>query len=166
MDPPPDRIKSATLEHLALVIAQLALLAALLLSPGYGHLAWLAPARSLGLLLGAAGLVLAGVAAWQLRAGRSLTPMPTPRAAAVLQTRGLYRQVRHPVYSGLLVWACGVAIAAASVLHFLLFGMLWVVLAAKAKREEQLLNHKFSGYAEYAARTPRFFPTPRRHPSS
>lgn len=166
MAPSPDRIRSTPPKHLALVIVQLALLAALILSPACGHLAWLGPARPLGLLLGAAGLVLAGLATWQLRAGRSLTPMPTPRAGAVLQTRGLYRQVRHPVYSGLLVWACGVVIAAASVLHFLLFGLLWVVFIAKAKREEQLLNQRFSGYAEYAARTPRFFPVPKRSHSS
>jgi protein-S-isoprenylcysteine O-methyltransferase Ste14 len=84
--------------------------------------------------------------------------MPSPRAGAALLTSGLYRRVRHPVYSGLLVWAFGMAIAAASGLHFMLFGLLWAFFHAKAAHEERLLAQKFSGYSEYAARTPRFFP--------
>ena len=116
------------------------------------------PLRPLGLLVGIIGLSLSGVATWQLRAGRSLTPMPSPRAGAALLTRGLYRHVRHPVYSGLLVWAFGIAVAAASLLHFVLFALLWTFFAAKAAHEERMLNQKFGNYAEYATRTPRFFP--------
>lgn len=158
MAPSPDRTRSTPPKHLALVIVQLALLAALILSPAYGHLAWLVPARSLGLLLGAAGLVLAGVATWQLHTSHSLSPMPSPRAGAILRTTGLYRRVRHPVYSGLILWAIGVAIAAASGLHFLFCGLLFVVLTVKAKREDHLLNQRFNDYAGYAARTPGFVP--------
>jgi protein-S-isoprenylcysteine O-methyltransferase Ste14 len=116
------------------------------------------PLRTLGFLVCIAGLALSGVATWQLQAGRSLTPMPSPRAGAALLTSGLYRRVRHPVYSGLLVWAFGMAISAASSLHFVLFGLLWAFFNAKAAHEERLLAQKFSGYPEYASRTPRFFP--------
>ncbi len=153
-------MKSSTLKDLSWVIVQLVLLAALLLMPAYGLLPFLVPLRPLGLLVGFAGLVLSGVATWQLHAGRSLTPMPSPRAGAALLTSGLYRRVRHPVYSGLLVWALGMAIAAASGLHFVLFGLLWAFFHAKAAHEEKLLAQKFSGYSEYVTRTPRFFPFP------
>ena len=151
-------MKSATLKDLSWVTVQFVLLAALLLMPAYGLLSFLAPLRPLGLMIGSAGLVLSGAATWQLKAGRSLTPMPSPRAGAALLTRGLYRRVRHPVYSGLLVWAFGMAISAASGLHFALFGLLWSFFHAKAAHEEKLLTQTFSGYIEYAARTPRFFP--------
>jgi protein-S-isoprenylcysteine O-methyltransferase Ste14 len=40
-----------------------------------------------------------------------------------------------------------------------LFGILWAFFHAKAAHEERLLALKFSGYPEYAARTPRFFPS-------
>jgi protein-S-isoprenylcysteine O-methyltransferase Ste14 len=151
-------MKSTTLKDLSWVIVQLVLLAALLLMPAFGLLTFLLALRPLGLLVGFAGLALSGTATWQLQAGRSLTPMPSPRAGAALLTSGLYRRVRHPVYSGLLVWAFGMAIAAASGLHFMLFGLLWAFFHAKAAHEERLLAQKFSGYSEYAARTPRFFP--------
>jgi protein-S-isoprenylcysteine O-methyltransferase Ste14 len=151
-------MKSTTLKDLSWVIVQWVLLAALLLMPAFGLLTFLLALRPLGLLVGFAGLALSGTATWQLQAGRSLTPMPSPRAGAALLTSGLYRRVRHPVYSGLLVWAFGMAIAAASGLHFMLFGLLWAFFHAKAAHEERLLAQKFSGYSEYAARTPRFFP--------
>lgn len=153
---------AASLKDLSWVVVQLILLAGLLLAPAFGLLPVLMPLRSLGLLIGIIGLGLSGVATWQLRAGRSLTPMPSPRNGATLLTSGLYRHVRHPVYSGLLVWAFGIAIAAASLLHFVLFALLWVFFTAKAAHEERMLNQKFPSYAEYAARTPRFFPC-RRH---
>lgn len=153
-------MKSATLKDLSWVIVQLVLLAALLLIPAFGLLLFLVPMRPLGLQVDFARLALSGAATWQLHAGRSLTPMPSPRAGAALLTSGLYRRVRHPVYSGLLVWAFGMAIATASVLHFVLFGVLWVFFHAKAAHEEKLLAQKFSGYLEYAARIPRFFPSP------
>jgi protein-S-isoprenylcysteine O-methyltransferase Ste14 len=151
-------MKSTTLKDLSWVIMQLILLAVLLLMPAYGLIPFLVPLRPLGLLLGFAGLLLSGAATWQLRVGRSLTPMPSPRTGAALLTSGLYRRVRHPVYSGLLVWAFGMAIAAASMLHFGLFGLLWAFFNAKAAHEERLLTQHFSGYAEYAARTLRFIP--------
>ena len=151
-------MKSATLKDLSWVTVQLVLLAALLLMPAFGLLPFLLPLRPLGLLVCITGLALSGVATWQLQAGRSLTPMPSPRTGAALLTGGLYRCVRHPVYSGLLVWAFGMAISAASLLHFVLFALLWIFFNAKAAHEERLLAQKFSDYPEYAARTPRFFP--------
>jgi hypothetical protein len=57
---------------------QLVLLAALLLMPAFGLLPFLVPLRPLGLLVGFAGLVLSGVATWQLQAGRSLTQCLRP----------------------------------------------------------------------------------------
>ena len=150
-------MKSATLKDLSWVTVQLVLLAALLFMPAFGLLTFLVPLRPLGLLVGFAGLALSGLATWQLHAGRSLTPMPSPRMGAALLTSGLYRRVRHPVYSGLLVWAFGMAISAASGLHFVLFVLLWIFFNAKAAHEERLLAQVFSSYPEYASRTPRFF---------
>lgn len=157
-------MKATTLKDLLWVVVQLILLAGLLLAPAFGLLPYLASLRPLGLLISVIGLGISGVATWQLRAGSSLTPMPSPRAGATLLTSGLYRHVRHPVYSGLLVWAFGIAIAATSLLHFVLFALLWIFFTAKAAHEERMLYQKFGNYAEYAARTPLFIPTPTHQP--
>ncbi|MBN8418635.1 MAG: isoprenylcysteine carboxylmethyltransferase family protein [Verrucomicrobia bacterium] len=153
-------MKSTMFKDLSWMTLQLVLLAALLWMPAFGLLPFLVPIRALGLLVCSAGLVLSAAASWQLQAGRSLTPMPSPRRGAALITRGLYRRVRHPVYSGLLIWAFGIAIATASVLHFVLFGLLGAFFNAKAAHEERLLTQKFSDYPEYVAHTPRFLPSP------
>ena len=157
---------SSTVKGWPWVAMQFTLLVALLLTPVGWPLPWLVPLRPLGLLLCTLGLTLAGVAAWQLRLRRALTPLPSPRANAELQTGGLYRHIRHPVYSDLLVWTAGVALAAVSGRHFLLFGILWAFFTAKAAHEERLLTQRFSDYAAYSGRTPRFFPRPRCLPLS
>ena len=149
---------SATLHDAVWVTVQLALLAMLVWAPTWGHLPFLGPLRPLGLAICFAGLALSAVATFQLRAARSLTPMPSPRAQSELISTGLYARVRHPVYSGLLVWALGMAIAASSLLHFVLFTLLGVFLNAKAAHEEGLLVQKFKAYSDYLTRTPRFIP--------
>ena len=86
--------------------------------------------------------------------------MPSPREVAELQTNGPYRWVRHPVYSSLLLWAAGVALASGAISHILLAIAHLIFFNAKAAYEERALTRKFASYAEYAARTPRFFPRP------
>ena len=145
---------------LAWIVTQLIIMGALLLSPSVWIIATLVPFHSLGLGVATLGLVVAGVATLQLLGGKSLTPMPTPRDDAELQTAGMFRHVRHPIYSCLLLWALGVTIAAASLLHLALFALLWLFFNAKAAYEEVKLADKFPEYAEYAARTRRFIPIP------
>lgn len=107
-----------------------------------------------------AGLVVAAVALRNL--GDALTPLPEPRPDAELVATGLYRWVRHPIYSGVLTSAAGWTLlfpswwtAGATVALVLLFTL-------KSRYEESLLRERYVGYAEYASRTPRFVPRPHR----
>ena len=138
------------------VTVQLALLVAILVLPAGD--AWPVPRwlDRLALALQLLGLAVLVVALVNL--GRSLTPLPTPVPHGVLRRDGMYRVVRHPIYSGILALATGVAIRSASV---------WVAVATvalagwfslKARWEEQHLAARYPGYAAYAARTPRFVP--------
>jgi len=52
------------------------------------------------------GGVLLGVIAGA-RLGGSLTPSPIPRESGELTTSGVYRFVRHPIYSALLLVGLG-----------------------------------------------------------
>lgn len=125
---------------------------------------WLAAAASAMVFAGWAVLVAAA-----LNLGRSLTALPTPAARGTLQTGGLYRFVRHPIYSGLLALLFGGALGSRSVVKLALAATLLGLLSRKAAWEEDMLRRRYPGYAEYARRTPRFVPRIsafRRRPSS
>lgn len=102
------------------------------------------------------GLAMAAAAAARL--GRSLTPTPVPRTDGELVTSGLYRFVRHPIYSALLLIGFGLAVIGASVPHLLAAAALIALLATKARLEEGMLLARFPDYAPYAARAGRFVP--------
>jgi Putative protein-S-isoprenylcysteine methyltransferase len=90
--------------------------------------------------------------------GRGLTATPLPNAHAQLRTGGLYRFVRHPIYSGLLLTMASITVASGSGFRLLTLGGLILLLTVKARWEETRLTQRFEGYANYAAQTPRFVP--------
>ncbi len=144
-----------------LFVAGQFVLLALLLVPGTGD-DWPVP-RSLTVtawVLEAVGLGLAAAAALGL--GRGLTAMPLPNQHARLRTGGLYRWVRHPIYSGLLLFAAARAVSSGQVPVAVAAALLTGLITAKARWEEQRLVERFPGYPEYARRTPRFVPNPFR----
>lgn len=98
-------------------------------------------------------MVLAGTSL-----GRGLTAVPLPNRHARLQTGGLYRFVRHPIYSGLLLATGSVAAASGDRRRLAAFTALAALLTGKASWEERHLVRRFPEYAAYAARTPRFVP--------
>ncbi len=70
---------------------------------------------------------------------------------------GLYRHVRHPIYTGDLLLLLGLELALNSWLVLAVVALAPVVLA-QAVREEKLLLVNLPGYREYCARTKRFIP--------
>ena len=146
-----------------LLAVQLSLLAAVfLLPPGY---AWTPPSwlRTGSRVLEILGLVVLGIGLLNL--GRSATPLPTPVQGGELRSAGLYRYVRHPIYSGVMALAVGSAITSGSVTIAVAALALVGWLAIKARWEERRLSARYPDYAAYAARTPRFLPSPRRRSS-
>ncbi|MFN8221804.1 MAG: isoprenylcysteine carboxylmethyltransferase family protein [Gaiellales bacterium] len=119
---------------------------------------WPTPAwvELLSWVIVATGIVIAVAAALGL--GRSLTPNPVPRASGQLVTDGLYRFVRHPIYTGALLLVVGLALRSGSVATAAAAAATIVFFSAKARVEERHLATRFAGYNEYAAATPRFFP--------
>jgi protein-S-isoprenylcysteine O-methyltransferase Ste14 len=144
------------------VALQGALLVAFFLAPGRDDWpvpAWLAAAGSIAVLAGGAILLLAA-----LNLGRSLTPLPTPAPGGALRTGGLYRFVRHPIYSGLLLLVFGSAAGSGSVVRLGLAGALLGLLIRKARWEEDMLRRRYPDYGDYARQTPRFVPRLGRRP--
>lgn len=104
-------------------------------------------------LLGIVGVL---VCAASLR--RSLTVVPIPKEAGRLSTSGLYRYVRHPMYSSVLLLAFGVSLDSGSAIKYLLTLSLCVLFYLKSVYEEKYLRLKYPEYAEYSTRIPRFVP--------
>ena len=148
----PSEVRTARL----LVTSQFVLIGFLVLLP-HRH-DWPVPTT---LTVALSAVTVAGIALMIIGAtglGRGLTATPLPNAHAQLRTRGLYRFVRHPIYSGLLLTMASVTAASGSGLRLLTLGALFVLLTVKARWEERRLSQRFEGYAQYAARTPRFVP--------
>ncbi|MFY9304012.1 MAG: methyltransferase [Rhodoluna sp.] len=111
---------------------------------------------TLSIVLLLAGFVILGLSALAL--GKSLTAHPIPGKDAVLVTDGLYRFVKHPIYSGLLLAALGLTIVGGFFPHALFFVALVFLLNYKASFEEALLTKAYAGYADYSKKTGRFVP--------
>jgi protein-S-isoprenylcysteine O-methyltransferase Ste14 len=139
---------------------QLGLLVAMVVLPSgeaWPVPAWLAAAGRIGQLAGVAVLVVALV-----NLGPSLTPLPTPTPTSTLRRGGLYRLVRHPIYSGILLLAFATASVSASWWVLAAAAGLAVLFQVKSGFEERLLRRRYPEYAAYADRTGRFVPVPRR----
>jgi protein-S-isoprenylcysteine O-methyltransferase Ste14 len=106
------------------------------------------------------GLALSAVALGQL--GAAVTPLPEPRPDAELVVTGLYRWVRHPIYSGVLTTAAGWTMIFPSWWTGAVLVALVALFTVKSRYEESLLRERYVGYADYASRTPRFLPRLRR----
>ena len=143
-----------------LVVAQFALIGLLVVLPGRDDWPvppWLAVTCAVGAVVGVVGMVLGGTAL-----GRGLTAVPLPNEHAQLRTGGLYRIVRHPIYTGLLLTMGSLTVASGSVPRLVAFAVLLGLITGKARWEEGHLARRFAGYPAYAARTPRFVPRWRR----
>ena len=125
-------------------------------------LGWIAdldtPVRiGLGLVIALAGLVTTSAGRRALvKNGTNVNPsLPT----TTLVTDGMYGHTRNPLYVGVSVALCGIA---------LIFDLDWMLLLiipgciflhfAVVKREERYLEQKFGDvYRRYKARVPRYF---------
>jgi protein-S-isoprenylcysteine O-methyltransferase Ste14 len=116
------------------------------------HQAW----QWLGLSLAAVGglLTLSGL----VTLGDALTPFPRPLTDTRLRRNGVYRLVRHPVYSGLILGTAGWTLWCQSLAGIAAVIATVVFFDLKASREERWLREKYADYADYAARVKKFFP--------
>lgn len=99
------------------------------------------------------GFVLCGIGSWfgiaGVRAlGRSRTAYLRPLVDATLVPHGLYRLVRHPLYSSLMFAAVGWALLLASWAAQAGGGALMLLLQAKAVREKRCLRERYPEYRD------------------
>jgi protein-S-isoprenylcysteine O-methyltransferase Ste14 len=125
-----------------LVFLQFGLLIFLISLPGADAPVW-APAVSLALFVMAGVVFLAAAIALK----PSLTVMPEPRENAPYITHGIYRSIRHPMYTGVLLLALAMVVSRWTPSALLVAVLLGAVLASKARYEDELLRDKWGAVA-------------------
>jgi protein-S-isoprenylcysteine O-methyltransferase Ste14 len=138
------------------VVVQIALFVLYGLALAFGAGASWGVWRWLGAPLVAMGAWV-GLAALRMH-GRKLTPLPEPNPALGLQRTGVYAVIRHPMYTGLLLSAFGLAILLQKPLAIVGATALTAFFNLKAREEERRLQRNYPEYADYQRATGRFLP--------
>ena len=102
-----------------------------------------------------------GIGAWTLLHNRpgNFGIFPEPRERARLVTTGPYALVRHPMYLAMILMMTATPLALGSYWAMLPSIFFILLLAARAKNEEELLQKELKGYSEYMQKTRyRLFP--------
>lgn len=102
----------------------------------------------------------ASLAMWaRFTLGRSSTMTAVPAPDATLVTRGPYRRLRHPIYSGGAVMVLGAAALSDSAFTLAVGLALLAVLDVRTRREERLLLERYGeAYRRHMERTRRWLP--------
>ena len=106
----------------------------------------------IGLSISIQGLIITIKAFIDL--GDNLTPLPYPIKESILIKNNSYKNVRHPIYKGLLFISLGICIFSLSLIHLCLLISLTYILKIKALKEEERLKIKFPEYKKYIKEVP------------
>ena len=112
----------------------------------------------------AAGLGLTalgvGIGIWaRLSLGSNWSGMVTLKDDHELVQKGLYRWIRHPIYTGILLGMMGTAMIKGHFGGWLGVGVVLTAFYFKARREERFLREEFgAGFEEHSRRTGMFLP--------
>jgi protein-S-isoprenylcysteine O-methyltransferase Ste14 len=106
---------------------------------------------------GSTGLGGAIIVAGSNSLGKSLTPLPVPRENGELVTDGLFKHMRHPLYTGVILIGFGLSALFQDSTRVLFSLALTTLLYFKAEYEEQQLIGKFGEkYKDYIKTVKRF----------
>lgn len=93
-----------------------------------------------------------------LQLNTNLTAFPTPKNDSELVQEGLFKYVRHPIYSGIILTTIGWGFFQESVWQMGIGITLWVLFYFKSQYEESLLESRYADYKNYKKVSGRFFP--------
>ena len=111
----------------------------------------------IGVLLTAAGVAVAFWARWHL--GANWSGVVTLKEGHELIRTGPYRNIRHPIYTGILLALLGTVVATGEVRGLLAVAIAWLSFYWKARREESFLSQEFGEkFAAHAKQTGMFLP--------
>lgn len=88
----------------------------------------------------------------------NLSPFPSPLPKSKLIVSGIYKYIRHPIYTGIFMGFIGFSIIADSGYKLLISAILLLLFYFKSIYEEKRLMLVFPDYDLYRQKTGRFFP--------
>ncbi len=109
-----------------------------------------------GAVISIMGFLIILIAIIQLN--KNLTPFPTPIDKGNLIKTGLYKYIRHPIYTGIFLATIGLALFNNSLWQICIAVTLLILFYFKSSYEESLLLKKYDDYKKYKETTNRFFP--------
>src|SRR6266478_231667 len=110
-----------------------------------------------GVLLTAAGVAVAFWARWHL--GANWSGVVTLKEGHELIRTGPYRNIRHPIYTGILLALFGTVVTTGELRGLLAVAIAWLSFYWKARREESFLSQEFGEkFAAHAKQTGMFLP--------
>ncbi len=125
---------------LLLVLGQFGSIAVLLFGGGWQLPWWAWALFAVGLAVFAWAVVSLG--------GKNFTILPDPRSANTLSQRGIYRWLRHPMYTAVLLCGLAVSFGAPSMARWIALAVCAVVLVTKVHYEERLLTARHPDYPQ------------------
>ena len=102
-------------------------------------------------LLWGAGLIWSAI--WVM--GPSFTIFPVPNPEGKLVRTGIFKQVRHPIYGGVILSLLGLSLVASRSAPIAVVAALGFFFYRKSEFEEITLIERFPEYTRYKAETPR-----------
>jgi len=113
--------------------------------------------RGIGIVL---GILCVGLVYWLFSSiGSGITPVSATRKNHQLVTSGIYRWVRHPLYTVGTLLFISFGLMADNWFILLLAALVFIIMAIRTPKEEANLIEKFGDeYRQYINRTGRFLP--------
>lgn len=89
---------------------------------------------------------------------RNFTILPEPRPGNELSQRGIYRFLRHPMYTAVLLCGLAVTWGSPNVWRLIALPVCAVVLVLKIRYEERVITAKHGDYPDRMRGVPRLLP--------
>ncbi len=89
---------------------------------------------------------------------KNFTILPEPKAGNELSIAGIYRSLRHPMYTAVLSCGTAVTFGAPSLWRWIALVTCLVVLVLKVRYEERALSARYVDYAQRMNNVPRLLP--------
>ena len=83
---------------------------------------------------------------------------PSPKQNGRLVEHGIYRYIRHPMYTAVMLFGLACMLASPSLQSALMLLALCLVLVRKARLEEAWLKQKYPSYSDYLGKSRGFLP--------
>ncbi len=114
--------------------------------------------QHLGVWLCLIASAVVGVAAVSANRPGNFNIHPAPKATGQIVMGGVYRNIRHPMYTAVLLFSLAGVLSDSNTTAIMAFLLLVLVLLVKALLEERWMSLHHPGYNAYMKRTTRFIP--------